>query len=266
MSEQKLGWFEASGKSKSGEKTDSGSMQTRPMLPGIQMENPYPGRWKPKHADYIQLYSLATPNGQKVAIALEELGFQYETHIINIVAGDQFDDDYTLINPNSKIPTIIDPNGPNGKPIALMESGAILLYLAEKSQRLMPTDPVRRLEAIQWLNFQLANVGPIFGQFGHFNKFARDKCQDSYSLKRYTDETHRLLGVLDRRLYGRKYLAGEEFSIADIATVPWMRVLDFYGGKESLDYNNFESIEPWVNRCLARPGVASGMVVAQYRP
>ncbi|MEM6995965.1 MAG: glutathione S-transferase N-terminal domain-containing protein, partial [Myxococcota bacterium] len=193
----------------------------------------FPSRWAPEHPDRIQLYSLPTPNGQKAGIVLEELGLPYEAHRIDIMAGDQFDPEYVAINPNSKIPSIIDPNGPGGKKIALMESAAILLYLSEKAGgALNPAE--HRWETLEWLSFQIASVGPFFGQFGHFHKFARDKTTDDYALKRYTAEAKRLLGVLNARLEGRAYLVGETFTIADIATFPWVKALNFYEGKEAL--------------------------------
>jgi GST-like protein len=222
----------------------------------------WPSRWPAQHPDRLQLYSLPTPNGQKIGVALEELELPYEAHRIDIGAGDQFDPEYVAINPSSKIPSLVDPDGPGGRPIAIMESGAILLYLAEKTGRLLPADPRRRWETIQWLFFQVASVGPFFGQFGHFFKFARDKTSDSYSLERYASEARRLLAVLDRRLADREYLAGDEYTIADIATFPWVNGLDFYGGKDHLGYASFANVQPWVERCMARPAVARGIKVA----
>lgn len=221
----------------------------------------FPKRWPPSHPDRIQLYSLATPNGQKVAIALEEMGLPYEAHRIDIMSNDQFDEDYVRINPNSKIPSIIDPKGPNGAPLAMMESGAILMYLAEKSGKLLPSDPALRWETIQWLFFQMASVGPFLGQFGHFFKFARGKTSDDYALDRYADEAKRLLGVLDRRLEGREYLVGEALTIADVATVPWIFALDFYEGKDRVEYSTFQNIDAWATRCWTRPGFVRGRAV-----
>lgn len=224
----------------------------------------FPSRWAPRHPDRIQLYSIATPNGQKIAVALEEMGLPYEAHKINILAGDQFDPEYVAINPNSKIPSIIDPAGPGGRPIALMESGAILVYLAEKSGKLLSDDGELRWQAIQWLFFQMASVGPFFGQFGHFHKFARGKTADGYALDRYTKETNRLLGVLDARLEGREYLVGDEYSIADVATFPWVKALDFYQGKDQVEYGSFANVDPWLQRCLARPASVRGMAVTGF--
>jgi len=226
------------------------------------MTTSFPKRWPAQHPDHIQLYSLATPNGKKVGIALEELDLPYEAHRINIMECDQFDPDFVAINPNSKIPAIIDPNGPDGEAVSVFESGAILQYLVDKAGgRLLPSSKRGRIEANKWLFFQMAGIGPTFGQFGHFFKFARNKTSDSYALERYTAETKRLLGVLDKRLDGRPYLAGDVYSIADIATFPWIMVLDFYGGKETLDYDTFENVQPWVDRCLKRPAVQRGIKV-----
>jgi len=221
----------------------------------------FPSRWAPAHPDRIQLYSLGTPNGKKISIALEELELPYEAHRLDIMEGDQFDAEYLRINPNGKIPSIIDPNGPAGEPIALMESGAILLYLAEKTGKLMPDEPKLRWEVLQWLMFQMASVGPYFGQFGHFFKYARDKTSDEYALDRYTKEAKRLLGVLNDRLEGRDYLVGSSLTIADIATFPWLDGLGYYGGKDHLEYGSFANVEPWVKRCNQRPAVVRGVKV-----
>lgn len=226
----------------------------------------FPRRWPPRHPERLQLYSLPTPNGQKIGVALEELGLPYEAHRIDIGAGDQFDEDYVAINPNSKIPSIIDPHGPGGRPIAIMESGAILMYLSEKTGRLTPRDGALRWETIQWLFFQVASVGPFFGQFGHFYKFARDRTSDDYGIERYAAEARRLLGVLDRRLEGREYLVGDQYTIADIATFPWVMALDFYQGKDFLGYGSFANVEPWVRRCATRPAAARGLKVCTRAP
>ncbi len=219
-------------------------------------------RWAAEHPDRIQLYSLATPNGQKVGIALEELGLQYEAHKIDIMKGDQFDPEFVAINPNSKIPAIIDPHGPGGEPLAIMESGAILLYLAEKTGKLLSSDARKRQETIQWLFFQMASVGPMFGQFGHFYKFAKGKT-DKYGEERYGKEVNRLLGVLERQLEGREYLV-DDLSIADIATAPWIRALDFYEGKEAVSYGDFPNVDAWVTRFFARPAVQRGAEICKF--
>ena len=220
----------------------------------------FPERYTPRYPDRIQLYSMPTPNGKKVSIALEEMELPYEAHRVDILAGDQHHPDYLRINPNGKIPSIIDPDGPGGQPIAMMESGAILLYLAEKSGRLLSTDPVERLETIQWLFFQMASVGPMFGQFGHFYKYAKGKT-DEYGQNRYGTEVKRLLGVLNDRLKGRTFLVGEALSIADVATAPWMDALEYYEGKDFVEYSSFEHVVAWAERCSARPAFQRGAVV-----
>src|SRR5688500_12026521 len=177
----------------------------------------------------LQLYTLPTPNGQKASIALEELALSYEVHRIDISKGDQFQPEFVKINPNSKIPALVDPEGPDGKPLAIMESGAILIYLAEKTGKLLSRDPRQRSETLQWLFFQVGSVGPMFGQFGHFYKYAKDKCDHPYPAERYTNETRRLLGVLEARLKEKGEWLTQEFSIADIATCPWVNgIIDFY--------------------------------------
>ncbi len=222
----------------------------------------FPSRWPPAHPDRIQLYSLATPNGKKAAIALEEVGLPYEAHRINIMAGDQFDPEFVRLNPNSKIPTLLDPNGPGGEPIAIMESGAILHYLARRTGKLLPTDPRGENEVLQWLFFQVGHVGPMLGQFGHFYKFAKGKTDD-YGQKRYGAEVTRLLGVIEKRLADRDYLVGE-YTIADIATVPWIAALDFYEGKHYVGYADFPRVDAWVQRVLARPAVQRGLEVCAF--
>lgn len=219
-------------------------------------------RWPAQHPDRLQLYSLATPNGQKVSIALEELGLPYDAHRISIMDGDQFDPEFVAINPNSKIPALVDPDGPGGEPIAIFESGAILLYLAEKTGRLIPADPRGRMEAIEWLFFQVAGIGPMFGQFGHFFAFARGKT-DTYGEERYKKEVIRLLGVLEGRLTDRDYLAGT-YSVADIATVPWVKGLAFYKALDVLGYHNFPKVKAWVQRVSERPAYQAGAAVCPF--
>jgi len=221
-----------------------------------------PKHWPAEHPDRIQLYSLATPNGQKAGIVLEELGLPYEAHKINIMEGDQFHEDYLGINPNSKIPAIIDPNGPDGKPLAIMESGALLVYLADKAGKLIPEDPAGRSEVLQWLFFQVGSVGPMFGQFGHFFKFAKGKT-DTYGEERYGKEAKRLLAVMDKQLEGKTWIAGE-YSIADIALVPWINALDFYEGKDFVEYDSFENVKAWVERFNARDAVKRGVKVCGF--
>lgn len=226
------------------------------------MSKIYPSRWEPAHPDRLQLYSMATPNGQKIGIALEELGLPYEAHKIDITKGDQFDPEYiALVSPGSKIPAIIDPHGPGEAPLVLMESGAILLYLAGKGGGLFPDDERLRWETKKWLFFSVGNVGPMLGQFGHFFMFARDKVKDDYPLERYTGIAQHFLGVLDRRLEDRTFLAGDEFTIADVCTLPWINALDFYEGKDHIGYASYTSVQKWVERCMARPAVQRGIKV-----
>ncbi|RED44834.1 glutathione S-transferase N-terminal domain-containing protein [Aestuariispira insulae] len=218
--------------------------------------------WPAANPDILQLYSLATPNGQKVSVMLEELGLEYEPHTVNILQDDQFTEEFKQYNPNSKIPAIKDPNGPGGQTVVMMESGAILLYLAEKTGKFIPADPVARNECIQWLFFQMASIGPMFGQFGHFHKFAREACLDPYPLERYSKEARRLLGVLETRLADHDYIMGSDYSIADIATFPWVRILGgYYEGAEQLQLSEFKVVNSWLERCLARPAVQRGLVV-----
>ncbi len=204
----------------------------------------------------LQLFSLGTPNGIKISLALEELGIPYEAHRVNIMKGDQFTDAYKSTTQNPKTPAIVDFNGPGGKPLALMESGAILIYLAERAGRLIPTDPEQRLKCLQWLFFQVGHIGPMFGQFGHFFKYAKDKCDHPYPVERYTTETKRLLGVLEAQLTGREYLL-DEYSIADIATVPWVHALDWaYGAKDVISLADYPNVLAWVTRVTSRPAYA----------
>jgi len=217
-------------------------------------------------ASKIQLYSLATPNGQKASIALEEMALPYDAHKIDITKGEQHTPDYLKINPNGKIPAIVDPNGPDGKPISIMESGAILIYLAEKSGKFLSANPRLRSETLQWLFFQVGGVGPMFGQFGHFFSHAKDKCNDPYPVKRYTDETRRLLTVLNQHLEGKEFLVGNDYSIADMATVPWVNALtQFYNAGEILNLKEFQSVNAWAKRVSERPKTAQGMKVCGFQ-
>ena len=210
----------------------------------------------------IQLYSLATPNGQKVSIALEEMAIDYDAHLINIMEGDQFTDEFIKINPNSKIPAIVDLTGDNGKPFPIMESGAILLYLAEQSGKFLPEDSVKRTQVLQWLFFQMGGIGPMFGQFGHFYKYATDKGDLSYPIECYTNEVKRLLKVLDTQLANNEYIAGDEYSIADMSIVPWVMCLDvFYNGSDQLDLPSLTHVNKWVANVTARPAVQRGLKV-----
>jgi len=220
-------------------------------------------RWPFVDRSKLQLFSLNTPNGIKVAVALEELGIPYEAHRVSIGKGEQFSEAFKSISPNSKIPAIVDLNGPDGKPLALMESGAILIYLAEKAGRLLPTDSAVRLKCRQWLFFQVGHIGPMFGQFGHFFKYARDKCDHPYPLERYTNEAKRLLGVLDEELSRSEYLVGE-YTIADIATFPWVHALGAtYGAGAVLPIAEYPHVAAWLARCTARPAFQIGKDVTK---
>jgi len=203
----------------------------------------------------IDLYTWGTPNGRKVSIMLEEVGLAYEVHPIDISKNQQFTAEFLAVNPNSKIPAIVDSDGPGGKPVTVFESGAILVYLAEKTGKLLPAEPRARLEVLQWLMFQMAGVGPMFGQRHHFFRAAPEKVP--YALERYTKETHRLYGVLDKRLAGNQYLAGGAYTIADIATYPWVARWEWH----ELNWANFPNVERWFKALGARPAVQRGMAV-----
>lgn len=219
----------------------------------------FPKRWPAQNPDRIQLYSLATPNGQKVSIGLELLQLPYEAHLIDIGNQDQFDPDYLRLSPNGKIPCLIDPKGPDGQPVVMMESVAILWYLAEKTGKLLPTDFAGKNQAMQWLLFQAAHIGPMFGQFGHFYKYARDKTTDSYALNRYLNEVKRLLAVLDKQLEGRPYLLGEALSLVDVAVYPWVQCLErFYQAAEPLQLASFTQVERWRQQLAQQPLVQKG--------
>lgn len=221
-------------------------------------------KWPVKDWSKIQLYTLGTPNGLKVNIALEEMGLPYEAHIVNFGTNDQKSEEFLSINPNGKIPTIIDPDGPGGERHVMMESGAILLHLADKSGKLIPQDPALRSECIQWLFFQVGHIGPMFGQFGHFYKFAGEKCDHPYPTERYKDETRRLLGILEQRLEGRTWLMGDQYTIADIAIFPWCGTLSgFYEAGEILGLSDFPKVTDWVKRCTERPATARGRAIGE---
>lgn len=221
---------------------------------------PIAQRWPALHPERIQLYSLPTPNGVKASIMLEETGLAYEPHLVDITKNESHTPEFLALNPNGKIPAIIDPDGPGGKPLALFESGAILLYLAEKTGRFLPADPAARYETIQWVFFQMAAIGPMFGQVGFFHKFAGREYEDKRPLQRYVDETRRLLAVLETRLDGRDYLMGDSYTIADIATLGWVRnLVGFYGAGELVDYASLSRVPAWLERCLARPAVQRGL-------
>ncbi len=219
-------------------------------------------RWPAQHPDRLQLYSLPTPNGVKVSIMLEEIGLPYEPHTINIGQNETWTPEFLSLNPNGKIPAILDPDGPGGKPLALFESGAILVYLAEKTGKLLPQDPAERYETLQWVFFQMAAIGPIFGQLGFFHKFAGREYEDKRPRDRYANESKRLLGVLETRLAGRDWLMGSEYTIADVATLGWVRnLVGFYGAGELVDYDRLKRVPAWLERGLARPAVQRGLEI-----
>jgi GST-like protein len=219
-------------------------------------------KWPARHPERIQLYSLPTPNGVKVSIMLEETGLPYEPHLVRFEANDQMSPEFLSLNPNNKIPAIIDPNGPGGKPLPLFESGAILLYLADKTGQFLPEDPAGRYETIQWLMFQMGGIGPMFGQLGFFHKFAGKEYEDKRPRDRYVAESKRLLGVLDRRLAGRTWITGDAYTIADIATFPWVRnLIGFYEAGDLVGISDFPNVTRTLDRFLARPAVATGLTI-----
>ncbi|MBI1779051.1 MAG: glutathione S-transferase N-terminal domain-containing protein [Proteobacteria bacterium] len=223
---------------------------------------PITKRWPAKHPDRLQLYSLPTPNGVKVSIALEEIGLAYEPHRIDIGANETWTPEFLSLNPNGKIPAIIDPDGPGGTPFGLFESGAILLYLAEKVGKLLPKDAALRYETIQWVFFQMAAVGPMFGQVGYFYKFAGKEIADKRPLERYRAESQRLLGVMETRLDDRHWIMGDDYTIADIALLGWVRnLIGFYGARELVAFDSLKYVPAWLERGLARPAVQRGLEI-----
>jgi GST-like protein len=221
---------------------------------------PITKRWPAQYADRLQLYSLPTPNGVKVSIMLEEIGLPYEVHLVDFGKDDQRTPEFLSLNPNGKIPAIIDPNGPGGKPLGLFESGAILQYLAEKTGQLLPEDPARRWQTIQWLHFQMGGIGPMFGQVGFFNKFAGKAYEDKRPLERYVNESKRLLGVMESRLTGREWIMEDEYSIADISMFGWVRnIIGFYEARDLVAFDSLKAVPAWLERGLARPAVRRGL-------
>ena len=221
---------------------------------------PITQRWPPAHPDRIQLYSLPTPNGVKVSIMLEELGLPYEAHLVDIMEDESKDPAFVSLNPNGKIPALIDPDGPDGDPIGLFESGAILLYLADKTGKFIPADPARRWETIAWLFWQMGGAGPMFGQLGFFHKFAGAAYEDKRPRDRYVAESKRLLGVLDARLAGRSWIMGDDYTIADIALLGWVRNLGgFYEAGDILGLAAYAHVNAWLDRGLSRPAVQRGL-------
>jgi GST-like protein len=229
----------------------------------VTLDHPIFARWPARHPDRLQLFSLPTPNGVKVGIMLEETGLAYESHRIDILAGDHHDPAFLALNPNGKIPAIYDPDGPGGVPLGLFESGAILLYLADKTGRFIPADRNARYETIQWLMWQMGGVGPMFGQVGFFNKFAGKAYEDKRPRDRYATESARLLAVLDERLAGRDWVMGAEYSIADISLLGWVRnLIGFYEARQLVGFDRFLHVRTWLDRGLARPAVRRGLEVA----
>ena len=221
---------------------------------------PITRKWPARYPERIQLYSLPTPNGVKVSIMLEETGLPYEPHLVNFQTNDQMSPEFLSLNPNNKIPAIIDPSGPGGKPLALFESGAILLYLAEKSGCCIPSDAAARYETVQWLMFQMGGIGPMFGQIGFFHKFAGKDYEDKRPRDRYVAEARRLLGVLEQRLAGRSWIMGDAFTIADIATFPWVRnLIGFYEAGELVGFTEFTEVKRALDAFVARPAVIRGL-------
>jgi len=221
---------------------------------------PITKRWPAQHPDRLQLYSLPTPNGVKVSIMLEEIAIPYEVHLIDFNKDDQKTPEFLSLNPNGKIPAIIDPDGPGGKPLGLFESGAILQYLGEKTGKLLPLDAARRYETIQWLHFQTGGIGPMFGQLGYFNKFAGKEIADKRPLQRYAAETKRLLGVVEGRLDGRQWIMDDEYTIADISMLGWIRnLIGFYEARDLVAFDDFKQVAAWLEHGLARPAVQRGL-------
>ncbi|MEX3858745.1 MULTISPECIES: glutathione binding-like protein [Paraburkholderia] len=221
-------------------------------------------KWPAEHPDRIQLYSLPTPNGVKISIMLEETGLPYEPHLVRFDTNDQMTPAFLSLNPNNKIPAILDPHGPDGKPLPLFESGAILIYLADKSGQLIPKDAAGRYETIQWVMFQMGGIGPMFGQVGFFHKFAGKEYEDKRPRDRYIAESKRLLGVLEQRLEGRAWVMGDRYSIADIAIFPWVRnLVGFYEAGELVGIQDFPNVRRVLAAFVERPAVARGLNIPQ---
>ncbi|MDO5692482.1 MAG: glutathione S-transferase N-terminal domain-containing protein [Pseudomonadota bacterium] len=223
---------------------------------------PITRKWQPRHPERLQLYSLTTPNGVKASIILEETGLPYEAHRVDFGQNEQFSPEFLSLNPNNKIPAIIDPDGPGGRPLPLFESGAILIYLAEKTGQLLPADPAARYQTLQWLMWQMGGLGPMFGQLGFFHKFAGKDYEDKRPLGRYVAESQRLLRVLDGHLKGRQWIMGDDYTIADIATFPWVRnLIGFYEARELVGFDEFREVQRVLDAFLARPAVQRGLQV-----
>ena len=223
---------------------------------------PITQKWPALHPDRIQLYSLPTPNGVKVSIMLEEIKLPYEAHLVSFEKNDQMSAPFISLSANNKIPAILDPHGPGGKPLPLFESGAILVYLAAKSGKLMPKDEAGKYECLQWVMFQMGGVGPMFGQLGFFHKFAGKDFEDKRPRDRYVAECKRLLGVLNQRLATRPWIMGKNYSIADIATFPWIRnLVGFYGAAELVGFEAYPHVKRALETFVARPAVQRGLLI-----
>ena len=221
---------------------------------------PVTHRWPAQFPEWLQLYSLPTPNGVKISVMLEETGIPYETHRVDIHAGDQFTPEFLSVNPNNKIPAILDPNGPGGVPLVLAESGAILVYLAEKSGQFLPLDAVARYHTLQWLMFQMGGIGPMFGQIGFFYRYGGKDYEDKRPLQRYVNEAHRLLKVLDQQLKGKSWIMGEAYTIADMAVLPWVRCLiENYDAAELVELGKFPNVLRVLAAWEKRPAVQRGL-------
>jgi GST-like protein len=222
---------------------------------------PIASRWPARNADILQLYSINSPNGVKASIMLEETGLPYEPHLVVIGDNESWTPEFLSLNPNGKIPAIIDPNGPDGKPLCLFESGAILVYLAEKTGKFLP-DGARRYETLQWVFWQVGHVGPMFGQVGFFHKFAGRHFEDKRPLKRFAEESKRLLQLLDRRLEGDQWIMGGDYTIADIALLGWVRnLVGFYEAAHLVGYHDLTNVHAWLERGLGRPAVQRGLTI-----
>lgn len=221
---------------------------------------PITAKWPAQHPERLQLYSLPTPNGVKVSVMLEETGLPYEPHLVRFDTNDQLSPEFMSLNPNNKIPAIIDPNGPDGKPLGLFESGAILIYLADKTGQFMPQDAAGRYETIQWVMFQMGGIGPMFGQLGFFHKFAGKDYEDKRPRDRYVAESKRLLGVLEKRLTGRAWIMGDAYTVADMATFPWVRnLVGFYEAADLVGIADFPNVQRALDAFVARPAVVRGL-------
>ena len=224
--------------------------------------SPFPvnRKWPARHPDRLQLYSLPTPNGVKVSIALEGTGLPYEVHKVDFANNDQMSPEFLALNPNNKSPAIVDPDGPGGKPLALFESGAILVYIAGKTGQLMPRDDAGRYECLQWVMFQMGGIGPMFGQLGFFHKFAGKDWEDKRPRDRYVNEAKRLLAVLEGHLRARQWMMGDAYSIADIAIFPWVRnLVGFYGARDLVGFDAYPEVQRVLDAFVARPAVQRGL-------